>query len=59
VSLVGRSNNTLNDFMRQQCALVAEYGGSFSVRDVLNNVSWFTEYTIHWPQPIVTTELAA
>lgn len=56
VSAVLRTNDSLNEFMRQQCALVAEYGGTFSVRDYTDNSSWRTEYTIHWPQPLTITE---
>ena len=58
ISRVLRANEVLSDFMRQQCALVAEYGGSFSVRDVYDN-SWFTEYTINWPLPITVLKESA
>jgi hypothetical protein len=52
-SRVGRLNDALNEFMRKQCALVAEYGGTFAVRDVYDG-NWFTEYTINWPLSITT-----
>lgn len=58
ISRVLRNNEVLNDFMRKQCAMVAEYGGSFAVRDVYDG-AWFTEYTINWPLPITVLKEAA
>jgi hypothetical protein len=43
--------------MRQQCALIAEYGGSFAVRDFYDG-GWFTEYTINWPLPVTVFDEA-
>ena len=60
VSEVNRSNETLHAFMREQCALAAEFGGTFAVRDLYKpTASWFTEYTINWPEPLVITKEAA
>lgn len=57
ISRVLRANEVLSDFMRQQCALIAEYGGSFAVRDFYDG-GWFTEYTINWPLPVTVFEEA-
>lgn len=59
ISKVVRTDRPLNEFLCQQCALVAEYGGSFAINSGYDGSSCFTEYTIHWPEDLIVGKVDA
>jgi hypothetical protein len=52
VSKVKYSHDVMLAFLNEVCADLAKNGGSFTVRDYFEGGSWWTEYTIDFPEAL-------
>lgn len=51
VSKVIRTDEVVNEFMREWCDKVAANGGTFAISNTYETgYCWFTTYTIDWPE---------
>ena len=55
-SKVQWANKKGHELACAQAQKAMDAGGAFEIKDRYDGQTWFTEYTIHWPEPKCLTD---